>query len=168
MKKAPTPPRSKGSPLQKLVPAFLLAIIITGIALLIWPKTRPPSRPAEPAEANPTNSAEAGVLEQTADPLKAILGSWLREDGGYRLELKSVESDGRLNAAYFNPRPINVSYASATNDGSQSRLQIELNDVGYPGCVYKLVYDRTNDRLIGTYLQAALQQTYEVMFVRLP
>jgi hypothetical protein len=43
-----------------------------------------------------------------ADPVK-VVGRWVRRDGGYVLELRNPTFDGRLAAAYFNPRPINVS-----------------------------------------------------------
>ena len=40
-----------------------------------------------------------------------LAGRWLRTDGGYVLELRDIKKDGSLKAAYFNPRPINVSRA---------------------------------------------------------
>jgi len=45
---------------------------------------------------------------------------------------------------------------------------IELDDVNYPNCLYTLVFNSAVDQLQGTYFQAAIGQTYEVVFVRLP
>jgi hypothetical protein len=45
-------------------------------------------------------------------------------------------------------------------------LVIELRDVNYPGCIYTLEHNPQSDQLFGQYFQAALQQTYEVVFSR--
>ena len=34
-------------------------------------------------------------------------------DGGYVIEIRSIRARGKLDAAYLNPRPINVSQATA-------------------------------------------------------
>lgn len=82
------------------------------------------------------------------------------------IDIRGVESDGRLQAAYFNPRPINVSKAMAADSGGALRVFIELRDTGYPGATYSLTYDRQADRLIGLYTQPAARQTFDVVFVR--
>jgi hypothetical protein len=51
--------------------------------------------------------------------------------------------------------------------GQSLRVFIELRDVNYPGSTYQLTYDPADDRLKGSYYQAALQETYEVAFARL-
>ena len=43
---------------------------------------------------------------------------------------------------------------------------IELRDEGYPGSTYTLTYDAQRDALSGIYFQAALEQSFEVVFVR--
>lgn len=164
-KTSPSSDRAK-SPAQRLLSALLLTIIVVGLALLVWPQKPEPAAGPKPAATNdPASAPTAGSGESKPD-FKPLLGAWLREDGGYRLEFKSVASDGRLTAAYLNPSPINVSFARATNDAGTLKIRVELTDVGYPGCVYSLVHDRMNDRLIGTYFQAAMGETYEVLFVR--
>ena len=160
------PDKDRKTPAQKIVPAFLLAIIVIGIALLIWPRN-PTAKPSAVPESTNRPPQVAGAAEEPSKPdFKPLLGNWIREDGGYRLEISSAESGGRLQAGYFNPRPITVSLATATNDGGTLKVRVELRDVGYPGCVYTLVHDRANDRLIGTYFQAAMGETYEISFVR--
>jgi hypothetical protein len=37
-----------------------------------------------------------------------LKGRWQRPDGGYIMEIKSVASDGAMDAAYFNPKSIHV------------------------------------------------------------
>ena len=100
-----------------------------------------------------------------SDYLK-LVGKWLRPDGGYVVEIKSVAADGKMEAAYFNPNPIHVSQAVASREGSIIKAFIELRDENYPGCTYKLVYDPVGDRLTGVYFQAAQQQFYNIEFTR--
>jgi hypothetical protein len=92
----------------------------------------------------------------------------MRTDGDYLLDLRWVGSDGSVEAAYFNPRPVHVSRAEASVEDGRLRVLVELQDVGYPGCVYTLHYDAAADRLAGRYYQAALQETYVVEFSRTP
>jgi hypothetical protein len=77
-----------------------------------------------------------------------------------------VDPDGRVDAGYFNPRPINVSRAEASMRGKSIRLFVELRAAGYPGSTYELIYDPGRDALVGVYFQAAMQQRFNVMFVR--
>jgi hypothetical protein len=41
-----------------------------------------------------------------------------------------------------------------------------LQDEGYPGCTYTLFYHPEEDVLAGSYYQAAVDRTYDVIFVR--
>jgi hypothetical protein len=72
-----------------------------------------------------------------------------------------------MAVAYFNPRPINVSQAKATLDGTTAKVFIELLDRNYPGATYSLTYDQESDQLKGVYFQPLLQQSFEVFFVRM-
>jgi hypothetical protein len=166
MKKTPPATKTNDSLRRKLVPGALLAIVVVGLTLLLWPQKAQPPAESELASTNQPPQPVAATSAESKPDFKPLLGNWVREDGGYTLELKSAESDGRLQATYLNPRPIKVSLATATNDAGTLKVRVELNDVGYPGCVYSLVHDRQNDRLIGTYFQAAMGETYEIMFVR--
>ena len=96
-----------------------------------------------------------------------LVGNWVRTDGGYIIAVRSVDPEGRVDAAYFNPRKINVSRAEAAVKGKTAKLFIELRDEGYPGSTYTLEYNSTNDSLVGVYFQAVLQQSFNVIFVRL-
>ena len=95
-----------------------------------------------------------------------LKGRWVRTDGGYILSVKDVDSNGKLDAAYYNPRPINVSNAQATREGETLKVFIELRDAGYPGSTYTLTHDPKTDRLSGVYYQAAIGQQFDVIFVR--
>ena len=103
--------------------------------------------------------------DQQMDP--AILaGRWQRPDGGYVLELGGVGPDGLVNAAYFNPRPINVSRSAWQRKDGWLEVFVELRDVNYPGSTYTLVYQPETGKLHGIYFQAALGQMFEVEFAR--
>jgi hypothetical protein len=96
-----------------------------------------------------------------------LKGKWVRPDGGYIIEIRSVDPSGKVAAAYFNPNPIKVAAAQVTQDKGSLNLFVELRDTGYPGCTYTLTYDRQNDQLRGVYYQAAVQERYDIYFVRL-
>jgi hypothetical protein len=98
---------------------------------------------------------------------ESLKGRWQRPDGGYVVEIKAIDTKGKMVAAYFNPRPINVSQAEAALDGTTLKVFIELRDVNYPGATYHLTYDAAQDQLRGVYMQPALQQRFDVFFVRM-
>lgn len=98
--------------------------------------------------------------------LQKLVGRWLRPDGGYILDIRTIGTDGRMEAAYLNPRPIHVGRAEASQKGTTAEVFIELRDEGYPGSTYTLVYDPGQDMLSGIYFQAALGQSFQVNFVR--
>lgn len=104
--------------------------------------------------------------EAGSPDFEILVGKWMRPDGGYILAFQGVDPDGRVEAGYFNPRPINVSRAEASAQGKTIKLFIELQGVGYPGSTYELTYDPRNDVLFGIYFQAAMQQRFDVVFVR--
>ena len=96
-----------------------------------------------------------------------LQGKWMRPDGGYIIAIMNVSQDGNVGCSYFNPNPIHVSQAKASIEGKNIKLFIELQDTGYPGCTYNLTYDPVSDQLKGIYYQAALQQSYEILFNRI-
>jgi len=51
-------------------------------------------------------------LKTTEKPdYKQLIGDYLRSDGTYTLKILSITEDGKIDAAYFNPNPINVGSA---------------------------------------------------------
>lgn len=110
-------------------------------------------------------SAETGPPAGQTD-FQRMEGRWVRPDGGYILELREIQKDGSLKAAYSNPRPIKVSRAELSRKEGKIALFVELRDVNYPGSTYTLRYDPGTDRLKGTYFQAVQRETYDVEFVR--
>lgn len=96
-----------------------------------------------------------------------LKGRWMRPDDGYVLAIRDVDAIGKMTAAYFNPRPINVSQAEAALDGTTIKVFIELRDVNYPGATYHLTYDPEKNQLWGVYFQPALQQEFDIFFVRM-
>ena len=96
-----------------------------------------------------------------------LKGRWLRDTGGYIIEIRKVREGGKLEAAYFNPRSIHVGRAEAVEQGGMVKVSVELRDVNYPGSTYTLIHDAKNDRLVGRYFQAVTGETFDVTFVRL-
>lgn len=108
---------------------------------------------------------KAGTTGAPAD-FENLIGRWLRPDGGYVLEIQSVDAGGEMDAVYLNPRPINVFQAKASWKDGKQQVFIELRDTGYPGSTYTLIYHPQEDMLSGLYYQAVVKNNFEVIFVR--
>lgn len=118
-------------------------------------------QPAPPAVAP---AASPSVPE----PVRKLLGRWVRADGGYVLELRKADLSGVLEAGYFNPKSIHVSRAIWMQGANGFQVVVELNDVGYPGATYMLTHESQTDRLVGKYTQPAMQQSFDIEFTRQP
>ncbi len=147
-----------------------------GLCLLVFPAcSRPESTTTSAAPAASKASATTPGATPAAVPtpvaaaaanIAKVKGRWLRPDGGYILAITAIDADGRAEAGYFNPSPIRVAWARVKPEGAAVKVDVELRDQNYPGCLYKLTYVPEKDHLLGTYFQAQMQQTYEVEFVR--
>jgi hypothetical protein len=162
-KKKSTKERTGGrrsAPKRKLFVSFgiLAGLAIVVVVLLVVKSGRQTERKSSAPAITP-RAQEANT--------QRLIGNWVRTDGGYIIAVRSVDPAGRVDASYFNPRPINVSRAEAAVKRKTATLFIELRDEGYPGSTYTLEYDSTNDALAGVYFQAVQQQSYNVIFVRL-
>ena len=105
-------------------------------------------------------------LQPKAVDYKRLVGRWLRPDGGYILVIKDVYANGRIDANYLNPNPINVSEARLSIDSGKVNVFVELRDKGYPGSYYTLIYDPDVDHLVGVYHHLGIRQNFDVFFVR--
>lgn len=145
----------------------LLLVALGCIGLAGCNRSEPPAAAkAEAPAASAAKTAAAAAAPAPAGDWNKLRGRWLRPDGGYVLEVRSVADDGRADAAYFNPNPIHVAWARIASTGGALKLEAELRDVNYPGCLYKLTYVPERDQLVGTYFQAQMQETHEIFFVR--
>lgn len=171
-KSAPATAQAASPRRWTILAAIALAGVLLGIGLRNL--TQPPpqivandvaSTPAaDRAEPEPSEPAVKPAAEKTKfDP---ILGKWLRSEGGYVLDLQSVNPQGKLTAEYLNPRSIHIARAEATKSGTAIKVFVELRDVNYPGSTYDLTYDPASDRLSGVYFQAVEKQSFEVTFSR--
>jgi hypothetical protein len=97
-----------------------------------------------------------------------LIGRWQRTDGGYIIEIRNIDSNGNMQAGYFNPNPIHVGRAEASMYENKVKVEIELQDRGYPGSTYTLFYNLDKDVLFGYYYQAIAKQYFEVIFTRIP
>ena len=120
-----------------------------------------------PSDSAAQANKESVPRTKTKAGFEVLEGRWLRPDGGYIVQIRSVDASGTMDAGYFNPRPINVSKAQAMRDGGKMKVLIELSDVGYPGSTYTLTYDPKEDVLRGVYFQAAVKQNFDVYFTRM-
>jgi hypothetical protein len=138
----------------------IAAVVVLAAAAYVYWSGRTPALPGQKTAGSPAAATMPKV------DLQQLVGEWVRPDGGYVLSIRRIAPDGRAEAAYLNPRPINVSRAEASAAGDTAKLFIELRDAGYPGSTYELVYDPRSDLLAGVYFQAAVGQRFDVVFVR--
>ena len=159
----PAPRRCFRFPRISLVP--LAFAIVAACTLAVSCGKKEGSPPVSTAsESKGTNAASSAAARPE---FAKLAGKWERPDGGYVLEIKSVDASGTMQAAYFNPNPINVSRAAALYKDGATKVLVELRDENYPGCTYSLTYDPQSDQLYGQYFQASMQQTFDVTFGRM-
>lgn len=132
--------------------ALLLSTAALSAAVVPLPA---PAQVRAEAPAAPADSAFA-----------ALQGRWMRPDGGYVINIRSVAASGKLDASYANPSPLPFARAEATRDEKTIKLFFELRAGGYNGSTYTLIYDPANDILRGVYYQAVAQQKFDVYFTR--
>ena len=116
------------------------------------------------AREHAVSGTDSAVSAQDFQPL---IGRWVRPDGGYVIAIRAIDARGKVDADYYNPRPVNVSRAYVSKSGAESQVFIELRDTGYPGSTYTLNYNPDKDLLVGIYHQAAQDQDYNVVFIRM-
>jgi len=150
--------KRKGIVILAIVATVL--VVVAGLILYLAKQN------GQEEKKEPAISGVSAPAKEAEVDLEKLVGRWLRPDGGYIIEIRSIGANGRLDAGYFNPNPINVSLAEASRRADAVRVFVELKDVGYPGSSYTLTYDPQRDLLSGTYFQAALNQTFDVIFVR--
>ncbi len=153
---------------SRLWMAVLSAVpLVVGVGMILYASLRPapevrassPGSLETPGVANAAPSRGAQLREK-------VVGRWLRPDGGYVLEIRSIGADGTAQTAYFNPQPINVARAQVRSTDMAVAVYVELRDTGYPGNYYKLNYDAQGDRLVGTYDQPEAGQRFDIYFER--
>jgi len=139
---------------------FSIISLLTVAAIVIWKIQRDIDDIYSPTQSR--QQAETGAAK-----MSNLVGQWRRMDGGYVIEIRAVDASGILDAAYYNPRPINISQSKVKDAGGMLEVFIELWDENYPGSTYNLVYDPIQDILYGTYFTPVTGQTFEVIFVRM-
>ncbi len=111
-------------------------------------------------------AVDSSSVGQVQDNAKRLIGAWQRQDGNYTIDIHEILKEGGLGAAYYNPKPINVSRAMYMERDGILNIFIELRDTGYPGSTYTLTYSSKNDSLAGVYFHAGLNRTFDVIFLR--
>jgi hypothetical protein len=148
-----------------LITAVLVVAIAVALAMNTSASWLPQILPsASVNSASNASSPDSMVRSPISEQL--LRGRWLRRDGGYVIEVGNAQPDGRLEAAYFNPRSVNVSRAEWHRSNHDLHVFVELRQANYPGATYKLRYLPATDRLEGDYYQPLYKQIFPVHFVR--
>jgi hypothetical protein len=157
------------APPKKRFPVIWVSSIIgvaVGAAILVMINLRSNGQDQASKSNALVPEAQSNAALDKDQGFENLIGRWLRPDGGYIIEIRSIRTDGRMDAAYLNPRPINVARAEASWKNGNQEVFIELQDTGYPGSTYTLDYNPAQDVFTGVYFQAAMEQAFEVVFVR--
>ena len=134
------------------IAAFLLSTAALTVSLIPLPAQARVKAEAPAAQAD-------GVFG-------ALSGRWIRPDGGYVIDIRSIDARGKVDASYANPNPLPFARAEATREGKTIKLFFELRAGGYNGSTYTLTYDPASDTLKGVYFQAVAQQKFDIYFTR--
>ena len=113
-------PVATASPTRRpSVAAIMATVSLIGavVAFAWWRSTHAETQPAAPVTDAASTSRPTAAIESNS-AFQKLKGKWVRPDGGYVFEIKSVEDGGKIVASYSNPRPINVSKAEASQDGA--------------------------------------------------
>ncbi|MCK4680610.1 hypothetical protein KAT82_05760 [bacterium] len=145
---------------------WISVVVVAVVAGIVWRVGGSRSEPAAPSGGEAMPAVAPPIPTVAAADAQRLVGRWVRTDSPYVLEIVSTDEDGSLEAAYYNPRPINVSLAAFRVVDGTFEVFVELRDVNYPGSTYTLRYDAADDVLRGVYFQAALGQSYDVTFAR--
>ncbi|MEA3409065.1 MAG: hypothetical protein U9Q95_01820 [Candidatus Eisenbacteria bacterium] len=145
---------------------WISIVIVAVVAGVVWRVGSSGPESTVPSGGETIPAAAPPIPAVTVADAQGLVGRWVRTDSPYVLEIASTAEDGSLVAAYYNPRPINVSRAAFRVVDGTFEVFVELRDVNYPGSTYTLRYDAANDVLQGVYFQAALGQSYDVTFAR--
>jgi len=157
--------------MEKLSYIFFIALVSISCNNSSKPENKnseaalPVSPPAAVTNENIARTVDMPVVSM--DSIQALLkGKWMRSDGSYTIEIFSASRDGRMDAGYFNPNPINVGKSGWEMKEGVIFLDIVLRDVNYPGSRYNLIYDKKTNCLAGNYFQAVEGINYDVVFQR--
>src|SRR6476620_12487503 len=92
-------------------PVVVAVVVVLAAGGFWWSKHR--QADVAPVAAPASQTTNTSVSSEALSSFEKLKGRWLRTEGSYIVEVRSVESSGKMNAAYFNPRPINVAKAEA-------------------------------------------------------
>jgi hypothetical protein len=147
--------------------AVVLIVVGLAAAVVVWTYGIRKTGPDQAALSAAGNSKEKKTITSgKPKDFNKLIGRWVRPDGGYVIDIRGISPDGRMDAAYYNPRSIRVSRAEASLKKGAKQVFIELRDTGYPGSTYTLTYHPQHDILAGIYFQAAVGRSFEVVFLR--
>jgi hypothetical protein len=164
-KRAKVPARKKGK--ARVVWIAVVLVLAGGLAaagLLYFRGTKHPAT-SKALTAGPGKAGAKAVSQGSSAHFRPLIGRWVRPDGGYVIEILSIDASGKMDARYYNPRPIHVARAEASKVAGRIEVFVELRDTGYPGATYNLVYNSEKNLLAGLYYQPAAGQNFSVVFV---
>ncbi|MEE8573284.1 MAG: hypothetical protein V3T20_08455 [Gemmatimonadota bacterium] len=156
----------RGATSKRASTAWICVAVVVVVAGIVWRVSGSRPESVEPSGREVTLARAPAIPDVVVVDAQRLTGRWVRADAPYVIEIASAADDGSLEAAYYNPRVINVSHAESRVIDGTLEVFVELRDVNYPGSTYTLRYDAADDVLQGVYFQAVLRQSFDVVFVR--
>lgn len=89
--------------------------------------------------------------QEAAVDLQPLEGEWMRPDKGVVLEISGVDRPGPVSVWGSGAGNTTVSDASVHVVDGLLEVSVDFSDDWCSGCTYRLTYDDTGDRLIGSY-----------------
>jgi len=85
-------------------PMAMAVVVVLAAGGFWWRKHR--QTDVAPVAAPASQTTNTSVSSEAQSSFEKLKGRWLRAEGSYIVEVRSVEASGKMNAAYFNPRSI--------------------------------------------------------------
>ena len=112
--------------------AILLIAALGAVPAYLSFRAKNDSKQPQTSIAKQGHTVSETDSEVSAQDFRPLIGRWIRPDGGYVIEIRAVDAQGKLDASYYNPRPINISRAHVSKPGDKPQVFIELRDNWYP------------------------------------
>ncbi len=145
-KSEPKKARRRVTPIAAVI---ALAVVVAACLGFLWLKSRHPgpSVPTPSTGQSKATSQPAGAVASSSG-FEKLRGKWLRPDGGYTIEVRSIDDGGKMDASYFNPRPINVHKAEASREGASPKYSLNCETRTIPDLlmIWLTTRRRTNSR----------------------
>src|SRR5258707_14443347 len=84
--------------------ALAVFVVAAAVASWLWTSKHSATAPKAPPPVKAVGTNPPATVAAAKPDFQKLKGKWLRPDGGYVVDVRSVADDGAMDAAYFNPK----------------------------------------------------------------